>query len=115
MTWTETHRRWQALREIEALANASSAELPWNSEYAEIFGTPDDLVAALRYRWDLTRHAQLDTHLTEAAYDEQRRRLVARNAGVLALLRSYDAGRITIGDATQTFGVDSAEDERVPA
>lgn len=92
MTWTETHRRWQALQEIEVLASASgSDELPWNDEYAEIFGDRDRLLAVLRSRWEQTRHAQLDSHLPEAVLDEQRRRLLARNAGVLRLLDRYAA------------------------
>lgn len=92
MSWTETHRRWQALAEIEALASAGCEELPWNSEYAEIFGDRDTLAAALRYRLRLTRDAQLDTHLPEHVLEEQRLRLVERNAGVLRLLRNHDAG-----------------------
>lgn len=92
MTWSETHRRWQALQEIEALANAGCEELPWNNEYAEIFGDRDHLAAALRYRWNLTRQAQLDTHLDEAVLEQQRTRLVERNAGVLRLLRRHETG-----------------------
>ena len=91
MSWTETHRRWQALQEIEALASAGCDELPWNTEYAEIFGDRDELAAALRYRLKLTRDAQLDTHLSEPVLEEQRLRLVERNAGVIRLLRHHDA------------------------
>lgn len=90
MTWSETHRRWQALQEIEALANAGCDELPWNTEYAAVFGDRDTLAAALRYRWNLTRDAQLDTHLDEAVLEQQRARLIERNAGVLRLLRNYE-------------------------
>ncbi len=92
MSWTETHRRWQALQEIEALANAGAETLPWNTEYAEIFGDRDTLAAALRYRWNLTREAQLDTHLGEAVLEQQRTRLVKRSAGVLRLLAAHEAG-----------------------
>ncbi len=90
MSWTETHRRWQALAEIEALANAGCDELPWNDEYAAIFGDRDELAAALRYRWELNRDAQLDTHLSERVLEQQRQRLVARNEGVLRLLRNHE-------------------------
>ncbi len=90
MTWTETHRRWQALAEIEALVNASTTdELPWSTEYAEIFGDRDGLVAALRYRWRLTRDAQLDLHVQEDVLVEQYHRLQERNAGVLRVLARY--------------------------
>ena len=92
MSWTETHRRWQALQEIEALASAGCEELPWNTEYAEIFGDRDNLAAALRYRLKLSRDAQLDSHMPEAVIEEQRLRLVERNAGVVRLLRNHEAG-----------------------
>jgi hypothetical protein len=92
MSWTQTHRRWQALAEIEVLANAGCTELPWNAEYAEIFGDRDGLAAALRYRWELTRGAQLDSHLPERVLDEQRSRLATRNAGVLRLLAAHRDG-----------------------
>ena len=90
MSWTETHRRWQALQEIEALASAGCEDLPWNAEYAEIFGDRDTLAAALRYRLKLTRDAQLDTHMSETVMEEQRVRLVERNAGVIRLLRNHE-------------------------
>ncbi|MCW2752849.1 MAG: hypothetical protein JWQ32_260 [Marmoricola sp.] len=92
MSWTETHRRWQVLQEIEALANAGCDELPWNDEYAAVFGDRDQLAAALQYRWELNRTTQLDTHLPEQVLEQQRTRLVARNAGVLRLLRRHESG-----------------------
>jgi hypothetical protein len=98
MTWTETHRRWQALAEIEALANATdSHDLPWNADYADIFGDRDHLIAALRHRWNQTRHTQLDVHLPEHVYEQQRRRLTARHAGVLRVLRNWDAEQQDLG------------------
>jgi hypothetical protein len=96
MSWTETHRRWQALQEIEALASAGCDELPWNTEYAEIFGDRDELAAALRYRLKLTRDAQLDTHLPERVLEEQRLRLVERNADVVRLLRNHESASARI-------------------
>jgi len=91
MSWTETHRRWQALQEIEALAGAGCEELPWNNDYAEIFGDRDGLAEALRYRLRIARDAQLDTHLPESVLEQQRVRLVERNAGVVRLLRSHES------------------------
>lgn len=92
MTWNETHRRWRALRAIEEqLAASPSAELPWNEEHALIFGDRAGLVAALRYRWRLTVDAQLDTHLSEAALEDQRRLLERRARGVLRVLEAEDA------------------------
>jgi hypothetical protein len=99
MSWSETHRRWHALQEIETLANAGLAggrpidELPWSAEYAEIFGDRDTLAAALRYRWEQTRRAQLDSHLPEALLEEQWCRLHTRYAGVLRLLERHDGVR----------------------
>lgn len=88
MTWSETHRRWRAMQEIETLVNASTSdELPWNDEYAELFGDRDGLLAALRYRWELSLSTQLDTHLSEDVLADQRRRLLERNSGVLRLIR----------------------------
>ena len=90
MTWTETHRRWQALAEIEALVNASNTdELPWNDEYADIFGDRDGLVAALRYRWNLTRNAQLDLNVPEPVLEEQWHRLQRRHAAILRVLEQH--------------------------
>jgi hypothetical protein len=92
MSWTETHRRWQALREIETMANAGALDaLPWTAEHAELFGDPDHLVAALRSRWEQARRAQLDSHLPEHVLEEQWRRLRARHGGVLRLLEEYGA------------------------
>ena len=89
MSWTQTHRRWQALQEIEALANAGCTELPWNAEYADIFGDPESLIAVLRYRWRLTQSTQLDSHLAESVLEEQRARLEARHAGVLRMVQNH--------------------------
>lgn len=91
MTWSETHRRWQALRTIEEhLASSETAELPWHDDYAELFGDRSGLLTALRYRWQLTMDAQLDTHLSEAALEEQRRLLARRARGVRRILAAED-------------------------
>lgn len=91
MTWSQTHRRWQALRAIEEhLASSEAAELPWHDDYAELFGDRTGLVAALRYRWQLAMDAQLDTHLPEAALEEQRRLLARRARGVRRILAAED-------------------------
>lgn len=94
MTWTETHARWQALRAVEEqLANDDNPVLPWTEELAEIFGDRAGLLAALRYRLRLAMHTQLDTHLPERVLEEQRRVLVARARGVLAVLEPLDNQR----------------------
>lgn len=91
MTWNETHRRWRALREIETwLAEAARGErpvsLPWNEEYAELFGDRGRLLTLLRYRVQLAHDAQLDPDLPEAVIEELRPRLRERTRGVLRLL-----------------------------
>lgn len=87
MTWSETKRRWHIMREIEDLFVADpTATLPWNDELAELFGDRDHLVTALRYRWQLTRQAQLDTDSPEPAWDEQRVRVEKRTQTMLRIL-----------------------------
>lgn len=95
MTWSETHRRWQVLRAVEEeLARTESPVLPWRSEYAELFGDRAGLLAALRYRWQLTVNAQLDTHLPERELEEQRRKLARRSRGVLRVLEAEGASSV---------------------
>jgi hypothetical protein len=94
MTWTDTHRRWQVLHEIEELAaDRTVEELPWRPQYAALFGTPDGLAAALRTRVEQTRQAQLDTHLPEPVLEENWHRLEARHAGVLRLLERHEQAK----------------------
>ena len=87
MSWTDTHRRWRAMREIEELLAAEpDRELPWREEYAELFGDRAGLLAALRYRWNLAQSTQLDPDLPDEVREEQQRRLVRRSRGVLRVL-----------------------------
>jgi hypothetical protein len=61
MTWTETHRRWAALRDVQAEINRRhDGELPWSDALAEIFGTRHQLALALQYAWTLTLTARVD-------------------------------------------------------
>lgn len=90
MTWHETHLRWQALRAIEAAADQDpTGTLPWDEEYAALFGSRANLLAALRYRWNLAREAQLDSRLDEDELEAARRDLSARQAGVLRILTRH--------------------------
>jgi hypothetical protein len=117
MSWTETHRRWQALREVEALANAGCTELPWNEDYAAIFGDRDGLAAALRYRWELARSTQLDTHLAEPVLEQQRSRFEERNAGIVAMLRRHlqDGHAGVVPEQRRAHEVTGYRPESVPA
>lgn len=92
MSWASTHQWWQALREAEAeIERRGDGVLPWRPEYGAIFGDPDGLIAALRYRWNLTTQAQAD-ELAGADGDAHERALINANRGVLRLLQSVDHG-----------------------
>lgn len=75
MTWTQTHRRMDALTEVEAALAAEPDRVPWREEYEELFGTPEGLTDALRYRWRLRIQAHLDPDLDTAILDESVARL----------------------------------------
>ena len=92
MTWHETRARWRILREIaEASEHDATGTLPWNDEYAEVFGDRDALVAALRYRLTNARRAQMDLFLTESVLEERLDDLRDRHAGVIRILERHDA------------------------
>ncbi|QYJ03207.1 hypothetical protein KUV85_12785 [Nocardioides panacisoli] len=92
MGWTDTRRRWQVLREVEAELADGATTLPWHEEYAALFGDRDGLLAMLRYRERLSYDAQVDPTLTEPVLEEQRRRLDRRFAGVRRLLAGTRGG-----------------------
>lgn len=75
MTWAQTHRRQQALRETEAALKTSPDRIPWRPGYEELFGTPGGLAEALRYRWRLQIQAQIDPELDDDVLDETVARL----------------------------------------
>lgn len=81
MTWSETRRRLDALRAIEAELNRTGGELPWSREYAEIFGDRRTLLLQLRYRWRLLVEAQTEPFGAGVAA------LAERHPGLVALLR----------------------------
>lgn len=86
MTWTETHRRLEALRAVEAeLDRNGDGQVPWRPEYAEIFGNRHTLVLQLRHRWQLLVEAQAEGRGTSAA----RQTLAAQHPGLLAALRRH--------------------------
>jgi len=92
MTWHETRARWRILREIAAASDHDpTGALPWNDEYAEVFGDRESLIAALRYRWTNAQRAQLDMFLTEPVLEERLDDLRDRHAGVVRILERHDA------------------------
>lgn len=90
MTWSETHDRWRAIREVEeAIDRGPAGVLPWDDRLERIFGDRDGLVRALEYRWNLIVQAQLDPELPEDVLAETRRAIVRRHAGLLGVLGRY--------------------------
>lgn len=86
MSWSDTHVRWQVVKQVEtALVADSDAALRWRPEYAGVFADREALVAFLRYRWTLRLDAQLDPSRTEMVLDERHPALASARAG-LALL-----------------------------
>lgn len=88
MTWEDTHRRMDALREVEAeLERTRNGTLPWRPEYKDLFGDVHGLLDALKNRWALMLAAQVD-----AVYDasgkptEAVRALAAQHQGLLKVI-----------------------------
>ena len=72
MTWNETRRRQDVLREVKAIAAVrQDGELPWSDDYADAFTGPDDLLRDLAHTWWVHVEAQIDTNLTEAQMEER--------------------------------------------
>ncbi|SOD70505.1 hypothetical protein SAMN05892883_0199 [Jatrophihabitans sp. GAS493] len=96
MNWTQTHQRYQALREIESeLDLRLDGELPWRPGYAAVFGDRDGLLFALQLQWNVAAQAQLDEQFLDAEELEQaRRELAARHPGLLLALRRNGTRRL---------------------
>lgn len=90
MSWDETRRRWRAIRDVEAeIDDGRPGELPWNERYAEVFGTRDELLRALEYRWTLIVQAQLDPELSEDVLAATFRDITLRHAPLLGVLDAH--------------------------
>jgi hypothetical protein len=99
MTWTETHERYRIIREVVEAAEAdSTGTLAWREEYAEHFADRDELVNALRTRWQHTCEAQLDSDMTEAQLQAAHRQLLQTHAAVLRVLDNHRAVRFAATD-----------------
>ncbi|GAA4471818.1 hypothetical protein GCM10023094_03120 [Rhodococcus olei] len=99
MSWASTHQWWQAVREAEAeIERRGDGVLPWRPELVGVFGDPDGLIAALRYRWNLTMQAQAD-ELAGADGDAYERALINANRGVLRILQAVDHGDMVAASA----------------
>jgi hypothetical protein len=85
MTWCETRRRQDVLREVKAIAAVrQDGVLPWSDAYA----TPDELLRDLMYFWRITVEAQIDTKLGAAALEERWDAIHQAYPGVLPILES---------------------------
>ena len=92
MTWTETNRRQQVLRDVKAVAAVRrDGVLPWNDTYADAYAGPDELLRDLAYFWRIQVDAQLDPNLDEAGLDDRRTDLFRQNEAVLLILDAHDA------------------------
>ena len=88
MTWSETHRYYDALSEIEAdLDRTGDGLLPWRAEYAAIFGDPAGLLLALRHRWDVLVQAQVEQPRDPSGrFSKELLTLAALHPGLMAAL-----------------------------
>jgi len=94
MGWTETHRYYAALREVEGELDRDPA-LPWRPEYAEIFGDRAGLLLALSRRWRVLVEAWDDGEPWPATIGE----LIAAHPGLVETLRRYG-----VAEASQRSG-----------
>jgi hypothetical protein len=61
MSWTDTHRYYEALHRAEDdLNRTGDGRITWHDEYGEVFGTPRRLEAALRSYWNNLVRAQVE-------------------------------------------------------
>jgi hypothetical protein len=87
MSWQDAHRYNQALRAAAADLTETDGVIIWRPEFDAIFGNEDELLLALRSRWQTTLHAQIeqpvdpDGRLSDAA-----RHLAEAHRGVLRAL-----------------------------
>ncbi len=89
MTWSETRRRQDVLREVKAIAAVrQDGVLPWSDAYADAYATPDDLLRDLMYFWRIAVEAQIDTKLGAAALEERWNAIHQAYPGVLPILES---------------------------
>jgi hypothetical protein len=89
MTWSETRRRQDVLREVKAIAAVrQDGVLPWSDDYADAYATPDELLRDLQYFWRITVEAQMDTKMGAAALEERWDAIHRAYPGVLPILES---------------------------
>jgi hypothetical protein len=89
MTWTDTKRRQDVLREVKAIAAVrQDGELPWSDDYSDAYDSPDELLLDLQYFWRITVEAQIDTKMSATALEERWDAIHRAYPGVLPILES---------------------------
>ncbi len=85
MSWSDTHRYYRTLREIEtALDRDRDGVVRWHPGYAAIFGSPAGLHLALQRRWRLLLEAQVEVLLDDGGRPaRQVREVAAAHPGLL--------------------------------
>lgn len=103
MSWQDAHRYNQALRDVRAdLDVLPDVAAVWRPAYREIFGTPEQLVLALRSRWHTMLQAQVEDVVTEDGGPcGTVRALAAANPGLVRALAR--AGAVAEIEPTPAF------------
>jgi hypothetical protein len=92
MTWSETRRRHEVIREVKAIAaTRQDGVLPWCDDYTDAYATPDELLRDLRYFWRIHVEAQIDTNSTEAEMEDRWDALYRAFPGVLEIIEAHQA------------------------
>lgn len=94
MTWSETRRRHDVLREVRSVAAVRrDGVLPWSDDYADAYTGPDDLLRDLAYSWRIHVEAQVDTNSTEIEMEERWDALYRAFPGVPEIIEAQAAAR----------------------
>ena len=94
MTWSETRRRHDVLREVRAAAAVRrDGVLPWSDDYTDAYTGPDDLLRDLAYSWRIHVEAQIDTNSTEIEMEERWDALYRAFPGVPEIIDAQAAAR----------------------
>lgn len=98
MTWTDLHARMDILHTVvdRAARNAADPKLfDGIPELERLFGGPDGVLLALRYRWDNHMSVKLDDALARGKSTvEVYLELAAEQPGLRAVLDTYDTDRL---------------------
>jgi hypothetical protein len=92
MTWSETRRRQDVLREVRAIAAVrQDGVLPWSDDYTDAYATSDELLRDLAYSWRIHVEAQIDTNFTEGEMEDRWGALYGAFAGVPEIIDAHRA------------------------